>query len=102
MTQSAAILATVTDEAQHIIAALIGGARYGVKIRLPHALVMTLLFRRDLTSKQKIHSVLKLVMEHASNLAAFASIYKVRFPLLESDATPFLLPQLNLFLSRPC
>jgi peroxisomal membrane protein 4 len=66
------------EELHAIVAALVGGARYGVKIRLPHALVMTLLFRRDLTSKEKIQSVVTLAMEHASNLGAFATIYKVR------------------------
>ena len=41
----------VKDELKSIAAALIGGARYGAKIRLPHALVMTFLFRRDLRFK---------------------------------------------------
>jgi peroxisomal membrane protein 4 len=81
MTQYSTILATLADEIQAIIAALVGGARYGVKVRLPHALVMTVLFRRDLTSKQKIESVLKLAFEHGSNLAAFAAIYKVRWQI---------------------
>lgn len=58
------VLETLSDEIQAIIAAAISGARYGVKIRLPHALIMTLLFRRDLTSKQKLKSVLKLAAEH--------------------------------------
>jgi peroxisomal membrane protein 4 len=71
------VLATVADEIQAVVAALVGGARYGVKIRLPHALVMTLLFRRDLTSSQKIRSVLKLALEHASSLGQFATLYKV-------------------------
>ena len=78
MTRQLTIMATLADELQAVVSALVGGARYGVKIRLPHALVMTVLFRNDLTSKQKIRSVLKLAVEHASNLAAFASIYKVR------------------------
>jgi hypothetical protein len=43
---------------------------------------MTVLFRRDLTSREKIQSVAKLALEHASNLAAFASIYKVRCNLI--------------------
>ncbi|KAL3919732.1 MAG: hypothetical protein SGILL_003605, partial [Bacillariaceae sp.] len=66
----------LSDELSAIIGALVGGAKYGIKIRLPHALVMTLLFKRDLTSKQKLRSISKLVLEHASNLAAFATIYK--------------------------
>ena len=69
---------TIWEEVQAIVAAVVGGARYGVKIRIPHALIMTALFRRDLSSKEKIRSVLKLTMEHASNLAMFAAIYKVR------------------------
>jgi len=77
MTRQLTIMATLADELQAVVSALVGGARYGVKIRLPHALVMTVLFRNDLTSKQKIRSVLKLAIEHASNLAAFASIYKI-------------------------
>jgi peroxisomal membrane protein 4 len=68
----------VVDELHAIVAALVGGARYGIKIRLPHALIMTMLFRRDLTSRQKVESVLKLAYEHASNLGAFATVYKVR------------------------
>lgn len=69
---------TLLEEAQAILAAVVGGARYGIKIRIPHALVMTVLFRRDLSGREKIRSVLKLAMEHASNLAMFAAIYKVR------------------------
>ena len=68
---------TIAEEIQAILAALVGGARYGFKIRVPHALVMTVLFRRDLSNEQKIRSVAKLALEHASNLAAFAAIYKV-------------------------
>ena len=65
------------DELTAVASALIAGAKYGVKIRLPHAVVMTCLFRKDLSSKEKIRSIMKLVFEHSSNLAAFASIYKI-------------------------
>jgi len=34
------------DELLAVCGALVGGAKYGLKIRLPHALVMTMLFRR--------------------------------------------------------
>lgn len=60
-----------------ILSAAIGGARYGIKIRFPHALVMTLLFQRHLTNREKINRVLKLVWIHSSNLAGFATLYKV-------------------------
>ena len=107
MTTTQQILSTISDEVQAIVAALVGGARYGVKIRLPHALVMTMLFRRDLTSKQKLNSVVKMAMEHASNLAAFASIYKVQIIntfdsacsvgfAIHTNNFPFLLNPLHL------
>jgi peroxisomal membrane protein 4 len=67
----------ILDELTAVASAMIGGAKYGVKIRLPHAVVMTCLFRKDLSSKEKIRSIMKLVFEHSSNLAAFASIYKI-------------------------
>ena len=77
MTQSSSIMAAVVDEVHAILSALVGGARYGLKIRLPHAMVMTFLFRRDLTSSEKLKSVLNMAYEHAYSLGSFATIYKV-------------------------
>ncbi|VEU44913.1 unnamed protein product [Pseudo-nitzschia multistriata] len=74
------------DELAAVISAVIGGASYGIKIRLPHALVMTCLFRNDLTPREKIRTILKLVFEHASNLAAFATIYKVFLAVLKGSS----------------
>ena len=74
------------EELTAVVSALIGGAKYGVKIRLPHAFVMTFLFRTDLSPNQKIRTVLKLVFEHASNLAVFATIYKVMLAVLKSSS----------------
>jgi len=73
---SSGVVQHVMDEIAAIVGALVGGAKYGVKIRTPHALVMTVLFRNDLDATQKIRSIVKLVVEHASNLASFATIYK--------------------------
>jgi hypothetical protein len=73
----------VKAELHSIASALVGGARYGVKVRLPHALVMTFLFRRDLSSKDKLRSILHLAFQHASSLAAFATIYKAILALLK-------------------
>lgn len=75
----------VKHELQSIVSALVGGARYGVKIRLPHALVMTVLFRRDLSSKDKLKNIVKLAYQHASSLAAFAAIYKTILSLLKAS-----------------
>lgn len=82
MPNSSFLLAELTA----VVSALIGGAKYGVKIRLPHALVMTFLFRKDLSTKKKLRTVLKLVVEHASNLAAFATIYKVALAVLKTSS----------------
>jgi hypothetical protein len=65
------------EELYAILAALQGGARYGFKIRVPHALVMTFLFKNELSPPQKIRAITILTIEHASKLAAFATIYKV-------------------------
>ena len=74
------------EELTAVVSALINGAKYGVKIRLPHALVMTFLFRKDLSLKNKIRAVLRLVVEHASNLAAFATIYKFVLAILKGSS----------------
>lgn len=100
------------DEIAAILSGLIGGGRYGLKIRVPHALgelvhrhwedrlcicftvltlsfcvitiihlhkstVMTFLFGGGKTFQEKIRTVAKLALEHSSNLAAFAGLYKV-------------------------
>ena len=65
------------DELHSILSAIVGGARYGVKIRLPHALVMTLLFRRDLSSKDKLKTILKLAYDWSRR-------QQVRKPKLDS------------------
>lgn len=72
------------DEIQAILASLIGGARYGVKIRLPHAMIMTCLFRNDMNASEKLKQISQLVREHATNLALFATIYKSVLLILKS------------------
>lgn len=75
-----------SNEFAAILSALLGGGRYGVKIRFPHALVMTSLFRRDLTANEKIQTILKLTREHAKNLAAFAALYKTILAILKGTS----------------
>eukprot|EP01082_Thalassiosira_pseudonana_P006640 g5996.t1 g5996 contig20:588825-589950(-) len=67
---------TLWDEAAAILSGLIGGGRYGLKIRVPHALVMTFLFGSNMSFRKKLKVIAKLAAEHASNLAAFAFLYK--------------------------
>lgn len=69
--------ALLLSELQAIVSSLIGGGKYGIKIRLPHAAVMTLLFRRNTRASEKFRIVLKSTFEHSRNLASFAAIYKV-------------------------
>jgi hypothetical protein len=64
------------DEFHEILLSLFGGARYGVKIRAPHAVIMTCLFRSNLSISAKIRQIIQMVREHATNLALFAAIYK--------------------------
>ena len=67
----------ITNEIAAIVGAALSGAKYGVRIRLPHAAVMTFLFRRGLTNRDKLRIVLKATYEHSLNLASFAAAYKV-------------------------
>jgi peroxisomal membrane protein 4 len=73
------------EEIREVLLSAFGGARYGAKIRLPHALVMSLLFggffsttstNKNNDIKSILRRVVQLTVEHASNLAKFAAIYK--------------------------
>lgn len=67
------------DKRFHSILAIIKGFRnglvYGAKIRFPHALVMTLLFRAG-PFKDNFKAILKLTYEHSRNLGIFVLLYK--------------------------
>ncbi|CAK9016866.1 Peroxisomal membrane protein 4 (24 kDa peroxisomal intrinsic membrane protein) [Durusdinium trenchii] len=85
------------------------GLFYGTKIRLPHALVMTLLFRRNADVRKMMDPIAKLTWEHSRNLALFAGFYKlclavariVRVKLGDKIQTPPGVPvtQLDSFLA---
>jgi len=51
------------------------GAVYGAKIRFPHALVMTMLFRSG-TMKEKVKDIIQATFTHSRNLAIYVAIYK--------------------------
>lgn len=51
------------------------GAVYGAKIRAPHALVMTFLFRSG-SLRKKLQAILQATYTHSRNLACFVFIYK--------------------------
>jgi hypothetical protein len=70
------VLPPTTDDVWAILAAFCSGARYGMKIRFPHALVMVFMFRHDLDTRGKLRLIVKAVLEHATSLASFAALYK--------------------------
>ncbi|CAI8024164.1 Peroxisomal membrane protein 4 [Geodia barretti] len=51
------------------------GLVYGVKIRLPHSLVMTFLFHEG-SLQEKLHFILNATFQHARNLAILTALYK--------------------------
>ncbi|KAL1661941.1 Tim17/Tim22/Tim23/Pmp24 family-domain-containing protein [Schizophyllum commune] len=69
----------ITNPAYHDLFAILKGARngfvYGVKVRFPHALVMSILFGRgDWQTRSRV--IYRATKQHALNLAKFVSIYK--------------------------
>ncbi|KAJ3220264.1 Peroxisomal membrane protein 4 [Dinochytrium kinnereticum] len=78
-----------------IIKGFRNGAVYGAKIRFPHALVMTFLFRGG-TLAEKFRFIFKATYQHSRNLALFVTIYKSLMAALrhlkgkEDDADAFV------------
>ncbi|ODA83974.1 hypothetical protein RJ55_02492 [Drechmeria coniospora] len=76
----AALDHAILDPRYHDLLSLLktarNGAVYGTKVRFPHALVMIFLFRSG-TFRQKVSLVLRATRKHATNLARFATIYKL-------------------------
>lgn len=75
----ASLTRLVNDPAKHDCLAIVKGFRngavYGAKIRFPHALVMTFLFRTG-SFADKMKFVLKATKAHSRNLAYFVATYK--------------------------
>ncbi|ORZ33246.1 peroxisomal membrane protein 4 [Catenaria anguillulae PL171] len=69
----------ISDPANHDTLALVKGFRngivYGAKIRFPHALVMTFLFREG-PLRTKFRFILDATRQHSWNLGRFVLIYK--------------------------
>ncbi|KAI6045044.1 Tim17/Tim22/Tim23/Pmp24 family-domain-containing protein [Pisolithus marmoratus] len=67
------------NPAFHDYLAILKGARngfiYGVKVRFPHAVVMSILFGRG-NWITRLQGILRATKEHAFNLAKFVSLYK--------------------------
>jgi len=70
----------ILNPTYHDYLAILKGARngfvYGVKIRFPHALLMSILFGRgDWLTRAR--TIVRLTLQHATNLAKFVTLYKV-------------------------
>ncbi|KAI9282557.1 peroxisomal membrane protein 4 [Sporodiniella umbellata] len=67
------------DPRYHDLLSILKGFRsgivYGAKVRFPHALVMTILFKTG-SWQSKVKGILNATKQHALNLGKFATIYK--------------------------
>ncbi|XP_001500990.1 peroxisomal membrane protein 4 [Equus przewalskii] len=74
-----AVNALLRKRRYHAALAMLKGFRngvvYGVKIRTPHALVMTFLFRSG-SFREKLRAILQATYIHSRNLACFVFAYK--------------------------
>ncbi|TFK76845.1 peroxisomal membrane protein 4 [Pluteus cervinus] len=78
----------ISNPAFHDYLAILKGARngfvYGVKVRFPHALVMSVLFGKG-DWQSRIRVIYKATKQHALNLAKFVTLYK-SFLLIQKKA----------------
>ncbi|KAH3683408.1 hypothetical protein WICPIJ_005627 [Wickerhamomyces pijperi] len=77
------------------------GVHYGTKIRFAHSLVMSLLYKRNITLVQRISSILNITRSHGVVLASFAFVYKLSLLLLKwyNSVLETSTPNLNEFLA---
>ena len=69
------------DTLLRVLRGLRNGIIYGAKVRFPHALVMTFLFR-DGSFQDKLKGIAKATITHAKNLGLFALTFKLIRELL--------------------
>ncbi|CAD6586309.1 MAG: hypothetical protein CYPHOPRED_003469 [Cyphobasidiales sp. Tagirdzhanova-0007] len=69
----------IFDPRYHDLLAIVKGIRaglvYGVKVRAPHAIIMSLIFHRT-PWKTRLQFIYQATKQHALNLAKFVTIYK--------------------------
>ncbi|MES1912714.1 MAG: hypothetical protein MHM6MM_004942 [Cercozoa sp. M6MM] len=68
-----------------LLRGLRNGAVYGTRVRLPHAAVMTLLFRRS-DWRTMLKQITKATANHARNLALYVLVFKATLKLLRAMA----------------
>ncbi|KAJ1728658.1 hypothetical protein LPJ61_003919 [Coemansia biformis] len=82
----AIVLSPRLHDALSLVKGFRNGVVYGTKIRFPHALVMTLLFRTG-SPQEKLVAILKATKAHARGLAFFVTAYKSAM-LLQRHMSP--------------
>eukprot|EP01083_Nonionella_stella_P044387 119517_1 len=68
---------TLKDDILSILRGFRNGAVYGVRIRLPHAFVMTLLFAHNRSYEDMLRIIFKKTKEHSLHLGKFVCLYKL-------------------------
>eukprot|EP00474_Spongospora_subterranea_P010991 CRZ11449.1 hypothetical protein [Spongospora subterranea] len=59
-----------------IAAGFKAGVLYGAKVRFPHSLVVTLVFRRNLSIKGMVEAILKTTAQHSARLGFYVAAFK--------------------------
>eukprot|EP00485_Elphidium_margaritaceum_P001032 CAMPEP_0202695004 /NCGR_PEP_ID=MMETSP1385-20130828/8713_1 /ASSEMBLY_ACC=CAM_ASM_000861 /TAXON_ID=933848 /ORGANISM="Elphidium margaritaceum" /LENGTH=251 /DNA_ID=CAMNT_0049350957 /DNA_START=55 /DNA_END=810 /DNA_ORIENTATION=- len=68
---------TFQDDLWSIARGFRNGCVYGIKIRFPHALVMTLIFTNDRSIQNMSRTIFKKTKEHSLHLGHFVMMYKL-------------------------
>ena len=73
---------TFRDDILSILRGFRNGCFYGVKIRLPHAFVMTLLFADDRSIESMSSVIFEKTKEHSIHLGKYVMLYKLLIVLI--------------------
>eukprot|EP00484_Ammonia_sp_Unknown_P025201 CAMPEP_0197051562 /NCGR_PEP_ID=MMETSP1384-20130603/26199_1 /TAXON_ID=29189 /ORGANISM="Ammonia sp." /LENGTH=252 /DNA_ID=CAMNT_0042484147 /DNA_START=35 /DNA_END=793 /DNA_ORIENTATION=+ len=73
---------TLEEDAWSILRGFRNGLMYGVKIRLPHAFVMTLLFSHNRSITNMSSVIIKKTQEHSVHLGKYVMLYKLLIVLI--------------------
>ena len=73
---------SLQDDILSIIRGFRNGFIYGIKIRLPHAFVMTLIFASDRSIESMSKTIFKKTREHSVHLGQYVCLYKLLIVLI--------------------
>lgn len=95
------LLNPANKELLSVLKSMRNGVHYGTKIRFAHSLVMSLLYKRNVSMWQRLSSILKITRSHGFVLASFALVYKTMLLVLKwyNSILETSTPHLNEFLA---